>query len=199
MTCTTCPRLAGFIDGNKKKFPDFYNGPVPSFGDPTATLLVVGLAPGLKGANRTGRPFTGDFAGDILYGALAKFGWTTGTFDSNGKDDLVLKGVMITNAVRCVPPENKVTPAEIKNCNTLLQKQIAALPHLKTILCLGTVSHQAVLMAMGLKKSAYPFGHGVTHKLPNGLSLIDSYHTSRYNVSTRVLTPDMFDAVVSKI
>ena len=153
--CTKWPRLCAFIEENKKKFPSFYNAPVPSFGDEKAELLIVGLAPGLKGANQTGRPFTKDYAGDLLYPTLIKYGWAKGIYLAEPDDGLTLDRAMITNAVRCVPPQNKVLPAEITACNTLLKEQIAVLPHLRFILALGTVAHSAVLQAFNLKKSAY--------------------------------------------
>ena len=199
ISCHKCPRLCAFIEENKKKFPSFYNAPVPSFGDKNAELLIVGLAPGLKGANQTGRPFTKDYAGDLLYPTLIKYGWATGIYLAEPDDGLTLRKAMITNAVRCVPPQNKVLPAEIKNCNTYLQKQIANLPHLRFIIALGTVAHGAVLTAFGLKKNAFTFGHGNCHLLPNEMLLIDSYHCSRYNTNTGVLTTEMFEAVFEKI
>ena len=199
MTCTKCPRLAAFIEENKIKFPSFFNAPVPPFGDPNARLLIVGLAPGLKGANQTGRPFTKDYAGDLLYPTLIKFGWATGTYKADPNDGLQLTGALIANAVRCVPPQNKVTPQEIKTCNPLLQEQIRNLPYLKIIMALGTVAHNAVLLACGYKQSAYQFGHGAIHRLPNGLTLIDSYHCSRYNTNTGVLTTEMFEDIFRKI
>lgn len=199
MTCTKCPRLAAFIEENKIKFPSFFNAPVPPFGDPNARLLIVGLAPGLKGANQTGRPFTKDYAGDLLYPTLIKFGWATGVYKADPDDGLQLTGALIANAVRCVPPQNKVTPQEIKTCNPLLQEKIRNLPHLKIIMALGTVAHNAVLLACGYKQSAYQFGHGAIHRLPNGLTLIDSYHCSRYNTNTGVLTTEMFEDIFRKI
>ena len=197
--CTKCPRLCAFIEENKKKFPTFYNAPVPSFGDEKAELLIVGLAPGLKGANQTGRPFTKDYAGDLLYPTLIKYGWAKGIYLAEPDDGLTLTGAMITNAVRCVPPQNKVLPAEIKNCNNLLKEQISALPHLRFILALGTVAHGAVLQAFNLKKNTYKFGHGSSHLLPNEMVLFNSYHCSRYNTNTGVLTTEMFEAVFDKI
>ena len=199
MECTRCPRLAAFIAENKVKFPAFFNAPVPPFGDPQARLLIVGLAPGLKGANRTGRPFTKDYAGDLLYPTLIKYGWANGEYKADPHDGLQLAGALITNAVRCVPPQNKVTPQEIRTCNSYLQATIQKLTELKVILSLGAVSHSAVLTAFGLKKSAYPFGHGAVHDLPRGIVLIDSYHCSRYNTNTGVLTTEMFENVFEKI
>lgn len=199
MECTRCPRLAAFIAENKVKFPAFFNAPVPPFGDPQARLLIVGLAPGLKGANQTGRPFTKDYAGDLLYPTLIKYGWANGEYKADPHDGLQLAGALITNAVRCVPPQNKVTPQEIRTCNSYLQATIQKLTELKVILSLGAVSHSAVLTAFGLKKSAYPFGHGAVHDLPRGIVLIDSYHCSRYNTNTGVLTTEMFETIFDKI
>ena len=201
--CPLCPRLVAFREANREAFTDFYNGAVPPFGGLDAQMLVVGLAPGLKGANASGRPFTGDYAGVVLYAALAKNGFATGTFDpakvmESGDDGFTLRNVRITNAVRCVPPENKPTPAEEKTCNPFLIKELAAMANLKLILSLGLTSHQAVLRTFKLKVKDYKFAHGAVHRLPNGLLLLDSYHTSRYNVSTGRLTQAMFDAVVEK-
>ncbi len=197
--CPLCPRLGAFREANKQKFPHFYNGAVPPFGPLDAQLLVVGLAPGLKGANATGRPFTGDFAGIILYSALKKFGFAHGEYQARPDDGFQLVNARITNAVRCVPPENKPTPEEAKTCNKFLVSEIAAMKNLKVILSLGLTSHQAVLKTLRLKQSAYKFGHAAVHALPNGFTLVDSYHTSRYNVQTGRLTQAMFDDVVKKI
>ena len=193
--CRLCPRLAAFLDKNRQLYPSFWNAPVPSFGNLESDLLIVGLAPGLKGANRTGRPFTGDFAGDLLYGMLIEFGYAKGTYQACADDGVELTGARLTNAVRCVPPENAVTGAETKTCGSFLINEINAMPNLKVILALGTVSHGAVLSALGRKKSAYKFGHNVLHDIPfNGrtIKLVDSYHSSRYNVNTGKLTPEMF-------
>ena len=200
--CPLCPRLVAFREAAKTQFPQFYNGAVPPFGELDAQMLVVGLAPGLKGANFSGRPFTGDYAGVVLYHALKLHGLATGEFDPsqlmNGKDDgFRLKNVRITNAVRCVPPENKPTPAEEKTCNQFLIQELAAMKNLKLILSLGLTSHQAVLRTFKLKVKDYKFVHGAVHALPNGFKLLDSYHTSRYNVSTGRLTQAMFDAIVA--
>ena len=201
--CPLCPRLVAFREANAAQFPQFFNGSVPPFGQLDAQMLVVGLAPGLKGANASGRPFTGDFAGVVLYQALAKHGFATGNYDPqqlmNKCDDwFTLKNIRITNAVRCVPPENKPTPIEEKTCNPFLIKEIASMRNLKIILSLGLTSHMAVLRTFKLKVKDYKFVHGAVHQLPNGLLLLDSYHTSRYNVSTGRLTQAMFDAVVEK-
>jgi uracil-DNA glycosylase family 4 len=192
--CPLCPRLAEFRGTQRDNYPDWFNSPVPSFGDASARLLIVGLAPGLRGANRTGRPFTGDFAGELLYGTLLKFGLARGTFRADPGDGLQLVETLITNAVRCVPPENKPTPAEIKTCNGFLKAQIEALPALVAILALGRIAHDAVLTALALRKSLYRFGHGAVHDL-GGCKLFDSYHCSRYNTNTGVLTAAMFEAV----
>lgn len=197
--CALCPRLVEFRDQNRDRFNDWFNGAVPSFGDARAELLIVGLAPGLKGANRTGRPFTGDYAGDLLYATLAEFGWSTGTYGAHADDGLALKRCMITNAVRCVPPANKPTPQEIKTCLNFLRGRIAALSNLKALLALGRVAHDSVLTAFALRKRDYAFAHGARHDLPSGLVLYDSFHCSRYNTNTRRLTPEMFQAVFAAI
>ena len=195
--CPLCPRLAQFRDGNRQQHRDWFNGPVPDFGPATASLLIVGLAPGLQGANRTGRPFTGDYAGDLLYETLLAADLASGTYERRPDDSLVLRNCRIINAVRCVPPQNKPTPAEIRTCNAFLQRDMAAMPHLKSILALGSIAHDAVLAAKGLKKSAYWFGHAAQHRLPDGLALTDSYHCSRYNTNTNRLTPEMFRQAVA--
>jgi len=198
MICERCPRLCAFREENKKKFPTFFNAPVPNFGDEEALLLIVGLAPGLKGANQTGRPFTNDYAGDLLYPTLIKYGWANGKYEKRADDTLKLKKAMITNAVRCVPPQNKVTGEEVGQCLFYLKQTIESLSKLKVILSLGSVSHRSVLKAFGLRQSDFPFGHGNIHLLPNGLSLVDSYHCSRYNTNTGVLTTEMFEAIFDK-
>lgn len=197
--CQLCPRLAAFRDENRQKFPDKFNAPVPSFGSEDAELLIVGLAPGLKGANFTGRPFTGDFAGELLYGTLLKYGLATGEFKARPDDGLELINCRITNAVRCLPPENKPTGPEINQCNSFLKSQIETMPHVKIILSLGLVSHNAVLKACGEKLSGFKFGHEAIHELSNGLTLIDSYHCSKYNTSTKRLTEEMFHQVFETI
>jgi uracil-DNA glycosylase family 4 len=197
--CTLCPRLARFRAANRRTHPDFFNSPVPSFGQVSPRLLIVGLAPGLKGANRTSRPFTGDYAGDLLYQTLATFGFARGTYDRRADDGLRLTGCRITNAVRCVPPENKPTTVEIKTCLRFLKAELAAAPGLEMVLALGTVAHGAVLSALDLKKSAYPFRHGAMHELPRALILADSYHCSRYNTNTGRLTVEMFEAVFAEV
>jgi len=197
--CTLCPRLKSFIDENRKKFPNQYNAPVPSFGLQNAELLIVGLAPGLKGANFSGRPFTGDYAGDLLYSTLLKFGFAKGEYKAQKDDGLELINARITNAVKCVPPQNKVTGEEINTCLQFLKTEIATMPKLKIILSLGLVSHNAILKATGHKQSAFKFGHCSKHDLGNGLILIDSYHCSRYNTNTGRLTTEMFDNVFNTI
>jgi len=201
--CSLCPRLAGFREDNRKLYPGFFNAPVPSFGELQARLLVVGLAPGLKGANRTGRPFTGDYAGLVLYSSLKKYGFTEGEYDpekvaDGGGDNFRLMDCRITNAVRCVPQENKPEPSEIRQCNGFLAAEIKAMPNLKVLLALGQIAHKAVLMALGLKQSAYTFGHGNEHQVMN-FRLLNSYHCSRYNINTGALTQAMFDGVVERI
>lgn len=197
--CDLCPRLRAFILDNRKQYPSFYNGPVPSFGGLDAEFLVVGLAPGLKGANQTGRPFTGDYAGIILYNALLKHGFAKGTYKEKYDDGLQLVNCRITNAVRCVPPQNKVETSEIKNCNSFLKNEIAAMPNLKVILSLGLVSHGAVLKAMGHKASFAKFTHGLVTPLNPEIKLLNSYHTSRYNINTGSLTVEMFDEIIARV
>jgi len=193
--CPLCPRLVAFRETYRAAQPDWFNSPVPAYGGLDAKLLIVGLAPGLKGANRTGRPFTGDYAGDLLYPTLAKFGFTSGTYGATPNDGLSLVGARITNCVRCVPPENKPVGAEVKACRQFLANEIRALPDLKAIVTLGGVSHGAVLATLGLKKSAYPFAHNARYELDQGLTLHASYHCSRYNTNTGRLTPEMFAEV----
>jgi uracil-DNA glycosylase family 4 len=199
--CPLCPRLVAFREENVRKIPDGYNGAVPPFGDLDAQLLVVGLAPGLHGANTTGRPFTGDYAGIVLYEALAKSGFATGEYKARADDGFRLKNVRITNAVRCVPPANKPTPQEEKTCNQFLIRELAACKSLQLIISLGLTSHQAVLRTFKLKQSAHKFAHGATHTIETDAwsgTLLDSYHTSRYNINTGRLTQAMFDAIVEK-
>lgn len=197
--CPLCPRLVAFRQANREREPDWHNAPVESFGPVDARLLVVGLAPGMRGANRTGRPFTGDGAGTLLYPALIATGFARGAYEARPDDGLELVGCRITNGVRCVPPENKPTTAEIRTCNPFLAEEFAALPRLGAILALGGIAHGAVLTALGQKKSAYAFGHGAMHTLPNGLLLADSYHCSRLNTNTGRLTEAMFHAVLLEI
>ena len=190
--CALCPRLADFRADNRRQFPDWHNGAVPAFGPMDAQLLVVGLAPGLRGAHRTGRPFTGDYAGVLLYPSLVKFGRAKGTFGAEADDGLEMVDCRITNAVRCVPPANKPTPLEQNTCRSFLVAEIAAMPRLRSILVLGRIAHDAALATLGLRKAAYPFGHGAIHRLDGKLSITDSYHCSRYNVNTGRLTEPMF-------
>jgi uracil-DNA glycosylase family 4 len=194
--CPLCPRLAAFRHANRKTLPGYFNGPVPTFGDAQARLLIVGLAPGLHGANRTGRPFTGDYAGDLLYATLLKHGLAKGTYGQRIDDGLTLEGCAITNAVRCVPPENKPTPAEINTCRPFLAATIASMPHLRAILALGKIAHDSACKALELKLKDHPFKHGARYEAK--VSLVSSYHCSRYNTNTGVLTEKMFDAVVKE-
>ena len=197
--CPLCPRLAAFRAEWRAREPAWHNAPVPNFGSPDARLLIVGLAPGLRGANRTGRPFTGDYAGDLLYATLLKFGFARGVYEARPDDGLSLVGAMIANAVRCVPPQNKPLPAEIAACRPFLAARIAALPRLKAVLCLGRIAHESVLTALGARKSAFPFAHGAGHDVRDGLVVFDSYHCSRYNTNTRRLTTEMFEEVFRKV
>jgi uracil-DNA glycosylase family 4 len=197
--CRLCPRLAEYRDANRAANPAWHNRPVPSFGPLDAAFLVVGLAPGVRGANRTGRPFTGDFAGVLLYRTLLKFGFAEGNYAADPADGLVLKNCRVTNAVRCVPPANLPQPAEISGCNPFLAAELAAMPRLRAALALGGVAHKAVLRACGLKPSHAPFAHRAAITLPNGLFLVDSYHVSRLNTNTGRLTASMFEAVMCDI
>lgn len=200
--CPLCPRLLAFRSANRQKEPDWYNGAVPSFGQgnaPGARLLIVGLAPGLKGANRTGRPFTGDFAGDLLYETLLAFGFARGRYEARPDDGLVLIDCLISNAVRCVPPENKPTPAEISTCRPFLTGRIAAIPRLAAIVALGRIAHDSTLTALGARKASFPFAHCARHAVRPGLTLFDSFHCSRYNTNTGRLTPEMFRAVFAAV
>jgi uracil-DNA glycosylase family 4 len=197
-----CPRLVSFRAANRSKEPTWHNGPVPSFGreDAASTrLLVVGLAPGLRGANRTGRPFTGDHAGDLLYDTLLSYGFAHGRYDARSDDGLSLVDCMITNAVRCVPPENKPTPAEIASCRRFLSERLAALPQLAAVVVLGRIAHDSTLGALGARRAAFPFAHGAKHDVRAGLALFDSFHCSRYNTNTGKLTPEMFRAVFAAV
>lgn len=196
--CPHCPRLVEFRKANRQNHPDWHNAPVDSFGDPDAAFLIVGLAPGLQGANRTARPFTGDYAGDLLYATLDKFGFSKGMYDARSDDGLTLRDAMITNAVRCVPPQNKPTPAEIKTCRAFLEGRIAALPNLKVMLALGRIAHDSIVRMAGEKLKDHPFAHGARHEL-GGFVLYDSYHCSRYNTNTGRLTAEMFETVFTDI
>ncbi len=196
--CPLCPRLEAFRRDWRVREPDWFNAPVASFGPDTARLLIVGLAPGLKGANRTGRPFTGDYAGDLLYGTLQRFGFARGSYAAAPDDGLVLVDARITNAVRCVPPENKPTPAEIKTCRAFLAATIAEMRNLRAIVTLGRISHESTLAALGQARAAAPFRHGATHEI-GPLHVFVSYHCSRYNTNTGVLTPQMFYGVFAAV
>ena len=197
--CRACPRLAGFLDDIRTKHPGYHARPVPSFGDAAPRLLIVGLAPGMHGANRSGRPFTGDYAGVLLYATLHQFGYASAPESVAADDGLILTGCRITNAVKCLPPANKPEPAEVRTCNGFLAAELAALPDQATILALGRIAHEAVLRALGHKLRDYPFAHGSDHRLPDGRRLVSSYHCSRYNTQTRRLTPEMFAAVFKLI
>lgn len=194
--CDLCPRLVAFRLAQRERHADWHNAPVPAFGPLDAPLLVVGLAPGLRGANRTGRPFTGDFAGDLLYPTLLSLGLAEGRFAARPDDGLRLTGCRVTNAVRCVPPANKPVGAEITACRPFLAAEMAAMPSLRAVLALGRIAHDAVLAARGLRRAPYPFAHAARHELPDGLALFDSYHCSRLNTNTGRLTAGMFEAVV---
>ena len=197
--CPLCPRLVDFRLANRVAEPGWHNAPVRSFGDPDARLLIVGLAPGLRGANRTGRPFTGDYAGELLYQTLIEFGFATGSYLADPADGLVLNDCMVTNAVRCVPPQNKPTPGEVTTCRRFLIGRIAALDRLEAVLALGRIAHESTLVALGARRAAFPFAHGAKHAVRPNLTLFDSYHCSRYNTSTGKLTPQMFKAVLQAI
>jgi uracil-DNA glycosylase family 4 len=196
--CRDCGRLADFLDDVKARHPGYHARPVPPFGDPAARLLVVGLAPGMHGANATGRPFTGDHAGILLYRTLHRHGFADRPESVSADDDLRLTDCRITNAVKCLPPENKPTTGEVKQCNRYLAAELADLPADGVVLALGTVAHNAVLKALGLRQSACRFAHAAEHALPRGLRLLDSYHCSRYNTQTGRLTDAMFDAVFAR-
>jgi len=194
--CPFCPRLVAFRDKQRAAQPGWHNAPVPSFGPIGARLLVVGLAPGLRGANRTGRPFTGDYAGTLLYATLTKFGFARGSYEQRPDDGLELIDCRVTNAVRCVPPANKPEPSEIRTCHAFLVAELAAMTNLRAVLALGTIAHHAVLNALGQRQAAFPFRHGAIHAMPHDLAIADSYHCSRLNTNTGRLTTEMFEAVV---
>ncbi len=194
-----CPRLAAYRAANRAEHPEWFNGPVPSFGPLDAAFLVVGMAPGVRGANRTGRPFTGDHAGVLLYETLIRHGFAAGEYRADPQDGLALQNCRIANAVRCVPPANLPEPAETRTCNPFLAAELRALPNLREVMALGLLAHAAVLRAVGEKPSRVRFAHGASHALDGGLILTDSYHVSRYNTSTGRLTTEMFDAVVAGI
>jgi uracil-DNA glycosylase family 4 len=196
--CPLCPRLVAFRQAWRQREPSWFNAPVPSFGPLEARLLIVGLAPGLRGANRTGRPFTGDYAGELLYGTLKEFGFARGEFLARADDTLELVDARITNAVRCVPPENKPVPAEINTCRDFLTPTITEMPNLRAIAALGRIAHETTVRALGAKRSAAAFNHGGTAQIGK-LTLFSSYHCSRYNTNTGVLTPAMFRAVFAAV
>jgi uracil-DNA glycosylase family 4 len=196
--CTLCPRLAAYLDEGKRQYPDYFCAPVPPFGDPAAPLVLVGLAPGFHGANATGRPFTGDYAGILLYQTLYQFGLSTAPVSVSRDDGLQLINCRISNSVKCVPPQNKPLPAEIANCNRYLAAELAQVADGTVLLALGAIAHGAALRALGLKLGLYRFAHGAEHALPRGLLLVDSYHCSRYNTNTGRLTPEMFRRVVAR-
>ena len=195
--CPLCPRLAAFRAENRKKHPGWFNGPVPCFGPMTAPLAIAGLAPGLQGANRTGRPFTGDWAGDLLYGTLLKLGMARGVYEERADDTLELVGCRIVNSVRCVPPQNKPEPGEIKTCRQFLISELDAMPKLKVILALGKIAHDSVLKTLDARIADHPFGHDTNYEIGK-IRLISSYHCSRYNTNTRRLTTEMFEPVMGK-
>ena len=195
--CPLCPRLVAFRHEAQRLHPDWHNNPVPYWGDEAARLIIIGLAPGMKGANRTGRPFTGDYAGDLLYATLKKVGLATGEYAQRPDDTLKLRKTLIANAVACVPPQNKPTPDEIKTCRQFIGKRLAEQKP-RAYLALGRIAHDQLLVALGQKRSAHPFGHGAEHELSNGTRLFDSYHCSRYNTNTGVLTTEMFEDVVGR-
>ena len=199
ITCRKCERLADFINSHREQKPDWHNNPVPSFGPVTASVLILGLAPGLRGANATGRPFTGDFAGKVLYDALIKTGFASGTYQATVNDDISLKDVRIANAVRCVPPQNKPNAAEIATCRPYLSAELAQMKELKIILTLGRIAHETILRHFELRLKDFPFHHNHLHSLPNGITLLNSYHCSRYNVQTNRLSLAMFDDICARL
>ena len=193
--CPRCPRLVAFREACRADHPEWWNAPVDAFGDPEAWLALAGLAPGKHGANRTGRPFTGDYAGDLLFATLAEFGLSRGTYDARIDDGLTLDGAIIVNSVKCLPPQNKPTPAEITQCRPFFEAQMAALPNVHVVIALGKIAHDAAVRAAGGPLAAFRFAHGAVHRLPDGRHLVDSYHCSRYNTNTGRLTPAMFAEV----
>ena len=196
--CPLCPRLVSFRDANRAREPEWFNAPVPSFGDPNGRLLIVGLAPGMQGANRTGRPFTGDYAGDLLYATLLEYGFAKGVYQARPDDGFSLVDCRIGNAVHCVPPQNKPLPAEINTCRRYLANKVETMPNLRAIMVLGRIAHDSTLKVLGLRAAEAPFSHGAVHRA-GALKLYDSYHCSRYNTNTRVLTPEMFRSVFAKV
>jgi uracil-DNA glycosylase len=196
--CPRCPRLVSFREEARARHPEWFNAPVPSFGDPSGRLAIVGLAPGMQGANRTGRPFTGDYAGDLLYATLLEYGFARGVYQARPDDGMTLVDCRIINAVSCVPPQNKPLPVEINTCRPYLVGKVETMTNLRAIVVLGRIAHDSTLKALGLRAAAAPFGHGAIHQA-GALKLYDSYHCSRYNTNTRVLTPDMFRSVFAKV
>ena len=196
--CPLCPRLVAFREALRLEYPDWWNAPVPNFGDPDAWLAICGLAPGKHGANRTGRPFTGDYAGVLLYETLLKFGLAVGVYEERPDDSLRLQGVAIVNSVKCLPPQNKPTPQEIATCRSFFQLSLASLPHVRVQVALGQIGHAAAVRSAGGRQGDYKFGHLAEHRLPDGRILIDSYHCSRYNQNTGRLTAAMFEAVFAR-
>jgi len=196
--CPLCPRLVAFRDECRAEYPDWWNAPVPAFGDPKAWLAIVGLAPGKHGANRTGRPFTGDYAGDLLYATLLKFGLAEGEYRADPEDGLTLKGAVILNAVKCLPPANKPEPSEIATCRNYFEAALVALPKVRVLIALGQIAHVAVARALGLTPSAAKFGHGAEATAHDGRILLSSYHCSRYNQNTNRLNAEMFESVFER-
>ncbi|MDG5489605.1 uracil-DNA glycosylase [Sphingomonas sp. BGYR3] len=196
--CPRCPRLVDYREACRAEYPGWWNAPVQAFGDPDAWLVIVGLAPGKHGANRTGRPFTGDYAGDLLFATLAKFGLSEGVYASRIDDGLTLNGAMIVNSVKCLPPQNKPTPEEIRACRPFLDGQVAALPNARVFIALGQIAHQSAVKVLGGKLPKAKFGHLAEHRMPDGRMLIDSYHCSRYNTNTGRLTAEMFEDVFAR-
>jgi uracil-DNA glycosylase family 4 len=196
--CRDCPRLAAFLDAVRENHPDYHCGPVPPFGDSSARFLIVGLAPGMHGANRTGRPFTGDHAGLLLYETLHAFGFSNRTEAVDVNDGLTLTDCRITNAVKCLPPDNKPVGAEINTCNSYLANELRTLPDNSVMLALGGIAHRAIIRAMSLRQADFPFGHAAEHDVADGIRLLDSYHCSRYNTNTRRLTEEMFRSVFAR-
>ncbi len=196
--CPRCPRLVALRQELRAEYPDWWNAPVPAFGDPTGWLGIIGLAPGKHGANRTGRPFTGDFAGDLMFATLAKFGFTQGKYESRADDGLRLKDTIIVNSVKCLPPENKPTPEEARTCRPFAEAQVDALPNARIFIALGQIAHQSAVKILGGKLPKCRFGHLAEHRMPDGRVLIDSYHCSRYNQNTGRLTVEMFEAVFAR-
>lgn len=197
--CSRCPRLVAYRHDNESKEPSWFNGAVPSFGDSNCRLLIVGLAPGRNGANRTGRPFTGDYAGDLLYETLLAYGFARGSYQARVDDGFELVDCMVTNAVRCVPPENKPEPIEIATCRPYFQSRLNHLPRMKIMLALGRIAHDQVLTTLAKRKVLFPFAHGARHEIEPGRVLFDSFHCSRYNTNTGRLTPAMFRTVFEDI